>query len=147
LRRQVLAERRERFLHGGAIVAQRRSLRESRPVNIAPTMTTAPGVSDTADPRPGVAPACPLFGACGGCQYQPLAYEDQLALKTDAVRRLFAPLAADVAACVPCPAPYGYRSKLTPHFARPRPDRERAIGFLRGDRRVTIDVTACPIAT
>lgn len=110
-------------------------------------MTATPGVHDTAGPHPGVAPACPLFGACGGCQYQHLAYEDQLALKTDGVRRLFDALAADVGPCVPCPAPYGYRSKLTPHFARPRPERERAIGFLRGDRRITIDVTACPIAT
>src|SRR5262252_7262850 len=110
-------------------------------------MTAAPEVGAGATPAPGVAPACPLFGACGGCQYQHLAYEDQLALKTDAVRRLFAGLAAEVAACVPCPTPYGYRSKLTPHFARPRPDREPAIGFLRGDRRITVDVAACPIAT
>src|SRR5215471_4743737 len=107
----------------------------------------APDVSPQAGPRPGVAPACPLFGACGGCQYQHLAYEDQLALKTDGVRKLFAATTTDVAPCLPCPAPYGYRSKLTPHFARPRPDREPAIGFLRADRRVIIDVTACPIAT
>ena len=90
---------------------------------------------------------CPLYGSCGGCQYQHLAYDDQLALKTDGIRRLFAGLATDVAPCVPCPAPYGYRSKLTPHFARPRPDREPAIGFLRAERRQTLDVVACPIAT
>src|SRR5262249_3980547 len=108
----------------------------------------APGISDdAAAPKPGVAPACPLFGACGGCQYQDLAYDDQLALKTDAVRQLFAALAAEGAPCVPCPAPYGYRSKLTPHLARPRPGREPAIGFLRAGRRTTIDVAACPIAT
>jgi tRNA/tmRNA/rRNA uracil-C5-methylase (TrmA/RlmC/RlmD family) len=110
-------------------------------------MAAAPGIADTAAPRPGVAPVCPLFGACGGCQHQDLAYDDQLRLKTDGVRRLFAPLATEVAPCIPCPAPYGYRSKLTPHFARPRPDREPAIGFLRAERRVTIDVAACPIAT
>jgi len=110
-------------------------------------MAAAPGIDAAAGPKPGVAPACPLFGACGGCQYQHLAYDDQLALKTDAVRGLFAGLAGDVAPCVPCPSPYGYRSKLTPHFARPRPDREPAIGFLRGDRRITVDVAACPIAT
>jgi len=111
-------------------------------------MTAArPDVHADGRPHPGVVPVCPLFGACGGCQYQHLAYDDQLALKTDGVRRLFADLGTDVAPCIPCPAPYGYRSKLTPHFARPRPDREAAIGFLRGDRRVTIDVTACPIAT
>src|SRR3954447_1401931 len=95
----------------------------------------------------GVQPECLLFGACGGCQYQHLAYDDQLALKTDGIRHLFAGLATDVATCIPCPAPYGYRSKLTPHFARPRPDREPAIGFLRAERRQTIDVAACPIAT
>src|SRR3954463_3819092 len=106
-----------------------------------PTFTSSPGSG------PGAAPVCPLFGSCGGCQYQHLAYDDQLALKTDAIRALFAGLAADVTACVPCPAPYGYRSKLTPHFARPRPDREAAIGFLRAERRQTLDVAACPIAT
>src|SRR6185369_17865961 len=111
------------------------------------SMAAVPGITEVAAPKPGVAPACPLFGACGGCQYQHLAYEDQLALKSDGVRQLFATLATEVAPCVPCPAPYGYRSKLTPHFARPRPDREPAIGFLRADRRVTVDVPACPIAT
>ena len=65
------------------------------------------GATDHAevDPNPGVDPVCPLFGSCGGCQYQHLAYDDQLALKTGELRRLFADLTADVAACVPCPAP------------------------------------------
>ena len=45
---------------------------------------------------------------------------------------LFARLTAEVAPCVPCPAPYGYRSKLTPHFAAPpRRTAQPAIGFLR----------------
>jgi 23S rRNA (uracil1939-C5)-methyltransferase/tRNA (uracil-5-)-methyltransferase len=110
-------------------------------------MSAAAGFTDDTSPKPGVAPVCPLFGACGGCQYQHLPYEDQLALKTDEIRRLFTGLTADVARCVPCPAPYGYRSKLTPHFARPRPDREPAIGFLRAGQRRTLDVAACPIAT
>lgn len=110
-------------------------------------MTAVAESDEGVAPRPGVAPVCPLFGTCGGCQYQHLPYDDQLALKTDALRRLFVALTADVAPCIPCPAPYGYRSKLTPHFARPRPDREPAIGFLRAERRQTIDVAACPIAT
>jgi tRNA/tmRNA/rRNA uracil-C5-methylase (TrmA/RlmC/RlmD family) len=110
-------------------------------------MSVAPEIDPVAGPKPGVHPVCPLYGACGGCQYQHLAYDDQLALKTDEIRRLFGSRAAAVTACVPCAAPYGYRSKLTPHFARPRPDREAAIGFLRAGRRVTIDVPACAIAT
>ena len=52
-----------------------------------------------------------------------------------------------VAACVGSPRPYGYRSKLTPHFPRPRADRPRAIGFLEvGLPRRTVDVPTCPIA-
>ena len=110
-------------------------------------MTAVAGTDAATGPGPGVVPVCPLYGTCGGCQYQHLAYDDQLALKTDEIRRLFAALSVEVAPCVPCPAPYGYRSKLTPHFARPRPDREPAIGFLRAGVRRTIDVAACPIAT
>jgi tRNA/tmRNA/rRNA uracil-C5-methylase (TrmA/RlmC/RlmD family) len=94
-----------------------------------------------------VSPGCALYGQCGGCQLQHLDYDDQLAHKTDEIRRLYPDGSVEVAACVPSPAPYGYRSKLTPHFPRPRPDRPPAIGFLRAERRVTIDVPSCPIAT
>src|SRR5262245_62076227 len=70
--------------------------------------TTMTAVAETNDgASPGVVPVCPLFGTCGGCQYQHLAYEDQLTLKTDEIRRLFAALPTDVAPCVPSPAPYG----------------------------------------
>ena len=91
-------------------------------------------------------PACPLFGRCGGCQLQNLAYEAQLALKTEQVRGLFPDLSVEP--CVPSPRAYGYRSKLTPHFPRPRPGRPATIGFLEvGLPRRTIDVPACPLGT
>jgi len=91
-------------------------------------------------------PRCPLFGRCGGCQLQDLDYDEQLARKTEQIRALFPE--TEVAPCVPSPREYGYRSKLTPHFPRPRPDRPLAIGFLEvGLPRRTLDVPACPIAT
>ena len=91
-------------------------------------------------------PACPLFGQCGGCQLQDLAYEDQLALKTEEVGKLYP--GTSVGSCIPSPRPYGYRSKLTPHFPRPRLGRAPAIGFLKvGLPPRTLDVPACPIAT
>ncbi|HWA88376.1 MAG TPA: TRAM domain-containing protein, partial [Opitutus sp.] len=94
---------------------------------------------------------CPLFGRCGGCQYQHLAYAQQLEWKRRQVAELLEHLAGvsfPVATVVASPREYGYRSKITPHFNAPRADREFAIGFLRqGTRFDLIDVPRCPIAT
>ena len=107
------------------------------------------------------APRCPLFTRCGGCQYQHLNYEAQLAWKRRHVEELLKHMAGlehPVAPVIGSPVPYGYRSKLTPHFnphqhppGRPEavPSAENfPIGFLRhGNRFELIDVPACPIAT
>jgi tRNA/tmRNA/rRNA uracil-C5-methylase (TrmA/RlmC/RlmD family) len=116
---------------------------------------------------------CPLFGRCGGCQYQHLHYSAQLHWKRQQVQELLLHLAGlqfPVATVIPSPRDYGYRSKITPHFAapdrRPRPDSGPSaeatetpvapaagepsfpIGFLRqGSRFELIDVPQCPIAT
>ncbi|MES1204832.1 MAG: class I SAM-dependent RNA methyltransferase [Pseudomonadota bacterium] len=97
-----------------------------------------------------VAAACPLFGACGGCQLQHLPYAHQLDWKTTVVRTLAAPLglSTKVAACIGSPRAFGYRSKITPHHDRPRADRPLAIGFLKAGRRhEVVDVERCPLAT
>jgi 23S rRNA (uracil1939-C5)-methyltransferase/tRNA (uracil-5-)-methyltransferase len=70
-----------------------------------------------------VQPGCPLFGRCGGCQYQHLAYPEQLKWKQQQVAELLQHMAAiefPVAPVVGSPREYGYRSKITPHFAAPR---------------------------
>jgi 23S rRNA (uracil1939-C5)-methyltransferase/tRNA (uracil-5-)-methyltransferase len=96
-------------------------------------------------------PRCELFGRCGGCQYQHLAYAEQLAWKRRQVEELLlhmAGIAFPVAPTVPSPREFGYRSKITPHFNPPRPDGAMPIGFLRqGTRFDLVDVPHCPIAT
>ena len=108
-----------------------------------------------------VAAPCPLFGRCGGCQYQHLAYAEQLAWKRRQVAELLQHMAgiADfpVAPVIGSPRDYGYRSKITPHFNPPRAPREALapeqprempLGFLRqGTRFDLIDVPQCIIAT
>ena len=101
-----------------------------------------------------VAPRCPLFGRCGGCQYQHLAYPAQLEWKRRQVAELLEHMAGvagfPVAPVVPSPREFHYRSKITPHFAAPRdePEAPLPIGFLRqGTRFDIVDVPACPIAT
>ncbi len=97
-----------------------------------------------------VSPQCPLFGVCGGCQYQHLAYESQLRWKQNQVAELFERLGGitfPVEKPVGSPQLYGYRSKITPHFQKPRPG-EFPIGFLKqGRRQDLVDVPRCPIAT
>ena len=95
-------------------------------------------------------PACPLFGECGGCQYQHLTYQAQLDWKTRQVAELLEHMAGithPVEPCHPSPRIWNYRSKITPHFAKPQNGRIDAIGFLPNARRSgQIDVPQCPIA-
>ena len=76
----------------------------------------------TPSPHRVSAPRCPLFGRCGGCQYQHLVYAEQLAWKRRQVAELLRHLAGvefAVAPVVGSPRQFGYRSKITPHFAAP----------------------------
>ncbi len=97
-----------------------------------------------------IEPRCKLFGYCGGCQYQHLEYAAQLEWKTTQVAdllRLQAGLEVPVRPAVPSPQTYGYRSKITPHFHKPKDARMGNIGFLRaGSRSEVCDVKECPIA-
>jgi len=66
-----------------------------------------------------IEPVCPLFGRCGGCQYQNFQYEEQLAWKRRQVEELLRHMAGiefPVAPVIGSPREYGYRSKITPHF-------------------------------
>ncbi|MGB0678350.1 MAG: class I SAM-dependent RNA methyltransferase [Polyangiales bacterium] len=97
-----------------------------------------------------VEPRCPLFGQCGGCQYQHLAYTAELEVKRSQVQEQLLRLGGvelTVAQVYPSPSPYGYRSKLTPHYARPRAGQPLAIGFQAAGRRSVVDVPQCPLAT
>jgi 23S rRNA (uracil1939-C5)-methyltransferase/tRNA (uracil-5-)-methyltransferase len=117
----------------------------------------------TPSPHRVSAPRCPLFGRCGGCQYQHLVYAEQLAWKQRQVTELLRHMAGiefAVAPVVGSPREFGYRSKITPHFSAPRrgkpmtePSATNAtadfpIGFLKqGTRHELIDVPRCAIAT
>ncbi len=63
-----------------------------------------------------IAPRCRHFGECGGCHYQHLAYERQLAVKQEVLREQLARLAglgaAPVLDPVPSPGPWHYRDHL-----------------------------------
>lgn len=94
---------------------------------------------------------CPLFGECGGCQYQHMGYEAQLLWKQKHVQEVLERIAGlslvQVRPTIGSPKEYRYRSKLTPHFPKPS-DETFPVGFLRqGSTSHILDVPQCPIAT
>lgn len=103
------------------------------------------------EPSPDrIEPHCRHFTTCGGCQYQHLPYEKQLEWKTRQVRELLLHMVGieeEVNPTIPSPKQWGYRSKITPHFQRPKPGEDFPIGFLEFNRRTRlVDVNNCPIA-
>jgi 23S rRNA (uracil1939-C5)-methyltransferase len=97
----------------------------------------------TAVERPGparVAPPCPIFGACGGCQWQHVSDEAQRAAKKAIVERALATpgAAVDVGEVVAASAPYGYRdrAKLTVGAGG-------ALGFHGRRSHDVVDAQAC----
>ncbi len=92
-----------------------------------------------------VAPRCPLYGQCGGCHYQHVAYPAQLAAKAAIVRDQMARIGGfpdpAVAATVPSPQPWGYRNHIQLHLA---PDGRTGFHAPRSDRVVPAE--DCPLA-
>ncbi|KAJ2019379.1 tRNA(m5U54)methyltransferase [Coemansia sp. S85] len=97
---------------------------------------------------------CQYFGKCSGCHLQHVAYGDQLEFKRQVVERalvqanpLFAKLA--VSSVSPSPLPFGYRTKLTPHFdiRKDTPPDQVAIGFAMAGQRRVLDIEDCMIGT
>ncbi|MFO8041924.1 MAG: hypothetical protein R6U25_01870, partial [Alkalispirochaeta sp.] len=91
-------------------------------------------------------PACPLFGECGGCDWQHLEYPQQLRWKREILaenfRRLgsfsISPGEIDVIAG----AEYGYRSRVQVH-----PAASGGVGFRRRQSHETLAVAHCPVAS
>jgi tRNA/tmRNA/rRNA uracil-C5-methylase (TrmA/RlmC/RlmD family) len=97
-----------------------------------------------------VLPLCPYFGACGGCQYQHLAYPAQLGLKQKQIGDLFERIGrfdrGVVAPILPCPQPYGYRNRIMIRSQWDKLKQGLNIGFIRADNRLVVDVQECKIA-
>lgn len=97
-----------------------------------------------------VEPACAHFAACGGCQYQHIAYATQLALKHKQIADLFERIGGLkrelVSPVVPCPQPYGYRNRIMIRSQWNKPEQKLNIGFVRWDCGLVENVRECKIA-
>lgn len=93
--------------------------------------------------------ACPHFGRCGGCSYQRMDYEDELAYKEEQVRELFKESGLDVniLGIEASPDTRDYRNKMEYTFGDEYKDGPLALGMHRKGRFYEIEnVENCNIA-
>ncbi|HEY8320285.1 MAG TPA: 23S rRNA (uracil(1939)-C(5))-methyltransferase RlmD [Candidatus Baltobacteraceae bacterium] len=96
-----------------------------------------------------VVPFCEVFGACGGCQVQHLAYSAQLAWKRDVVRGALARIGGFPDAVVREPIgmanPRAYRNKMS--LVVDHTYTTPTIGFYQQRSHDVVAIDACPIVT
>ncbi|MCL2789225.1 MAG: class I SAM-dependent RNA methyltransferase [Desulfobulbus sp.] len=92
-----------------------------------------------------VAPLCPYYGRCGGCNLQHAAYPAQLVLKRLILRESLARLHLELPPEHPTlasPLPFGYRSRLRLHL-----DRSGRLGFHQHASNTVVPIGRCLLAT
>lgn len=94
-----------------------------------------------------VTPPCKLYGRCGGCQLQHMAYAAQVEWKTRQVRDVLERIGflsgVAIGDVIPSPGPYGYRNAIRLHLASRNPPR---YGYYSIDNQKIIPVARCDIA-
>jgi len=106
-----LEDGRTAFIAGGCpgdLVEARLDAEHKRHVNLS--------VVEVLEPSPDrVAPPCPYFGLCGGCQWQHIAYSAQVEAKRSEVSEALKRIGhqqIDVSECIVSSQEYGYRNKI-----------------------------------
>lgn len=94
--------------------------------------------------------SCPHFGICGGCTYQNLSYEDQLALKGQQVKKLMdavvEPETYSFEGVKASPNEFGFRNKMEFTFGDEYKDGPLALGMhKRGSFYDIVSVADCRI--
>lgn len=102
-------------------------------------------VVEILEPSPNrVAPPCPYFGKCGGCVYQHISYDHQLAIKWRQVRDVLQRIGKlndlPLRPIICSTQAYGYRNRITVHVEN------GVIGFYRRDSHRLMDIEHCPIS-
>ncbi len=91
-------------------------------------------------------PPCPYVGACGGCPWQMIRYETQLAAKAksveDALRRIGKIEGYELLPIIPSPQEYRYRRRIRLHRSG-----DGRLGFHPAFSHAVIEIESCLIAT
>ena len=91
-----------------------------------------------------VAPPCPYFGRCGGCQWQHIDYPVQVELKkeilVETLKRLGRLKEVPSVKALPSPKPYDYRIRIQLKV------RGKTMGYYREGSHQIVDIDHCPIS-
>ncbi len=93
-----------------------------------------------------VQPVCLHFGTCGGCRWQHIAYESQLAIKEQWIRESFKTLISDstkIYPPVPCLPPWRYRNKMEFTFSSDKAGNRYLGLILQGSRGKVFNMEEC----
>lgn len=92
-----------------------------------------------------IEPPCPYFGRCGGCDFQQLAYEKQLAAKAEIIRDCLQRIARleNVPEIFVTPSPHDWRYRMRAMWQIDQ-DAQQIGYYERGSRRVC-DVADCAV--
>lgn len=84
---------------------------------------------------------CPVFGKCGGCNWQHISYEEQLKQKHQILQEQLKGLVepGQIPAVIPSPNPFRYRNRVQFKFDG------KAFGFYARQSHQVIDIQDCPI--
>ncbi|MFA7234895.1 MAG: TRAM domain-containing protein [Terrimicrobiaceae bacterium] len=92
-----------------------------------------------------IPPRCPIFGKCGGCAYQHIAYPRQLDIKRGQVRDLLRRIGGiediDLRPVLASPSEWEYRNRISVHV------RDGAVGFHGRKSHRIVPAPGCPIST
>lgn len=95
---------------------------------------------------PRIAPPCRHFGLCGGCRWQDISYEDQLALKERMVKNAFVGRGFTdvfIKPILPAVAPFFYRNKMEFSFGCDREGKIQLGLHVRGRFNRVFDIEDC----
>lgn len=124
-------------------LVQARLVREHRSWNEAELLELLEPSADR------VQPVCPVYGQCGGCNWQHISYEKQCQAKqqilTDALQRIARLQSPPVNSTIAAEQPLAYRARV--QFKLYATEAGLAMGFFRKGSRFVIDLPdGCPVA-
>lgn len=94
-----------------------------------------------------ITPPCPVFGVCGGCQWQFLPYNEQAKWKEtiyhDLLQRQAGVAVETIRPIVAAPSPYAYRSRA--QFKCCQNSQGFTLGFFRKGSHNVEGINACPL--